>query len=82
MVDLGHRGRIQITAPGELFYDGDLGPAVPEGWYDTARALGRLTILTATQLDLHRPDRGEQTRQALLAGRLVAGQVRVRFGGE
>ncbi|MEV1294900.1 hypothetical protein [Pseudonocardia sp. NPDC049635] len=75
-----HQERLQITAHGETFYDGDLGPAVPHGWHHTARARGRLTILTATELDLQRPDRGEQTHHAMHAGRLVAAQARVRAG--
>lgn len=73
--------QLRIAAPGELFYDGDLGAGVPEQWHATARARGRLIVLAATQLDLHRPDRGEQARQAQQAGRLVAAQVPIRPRG-
>lgn len=76
--DLSDPGRLRITAPGELFYDGDLGAAVPDQWRETALASGRLTVLAATQLDLHRSDRGEQARQAQQDGRLMAGHVLLR----
>ncbi|AEA28890.1 hypothetical protein Psed_6819 (plasmid) [Pseudonocardia dioxanivorans CB1190] len=67
--------RIRITASDGLFYDGDLGPAIPDHWHATAQARGRLTVLVATQLDLHEPDRTQQTQRALLDGRLLAGYI-------
>jgi len=51
---------------------------VPDHWRATALASRRLTVLAATQLDLHRGDRGEQARQAQQDGRLVAGQLLLR----
>lgn len=67
--------RIRITAPDGLFYDGDLGPAIPDHWHAAAQARGRLTVLVATQLDLHQPDRTQQTQRALHDGRLLAGHI-------
>lgn len=67
--------RIRITAPDGLFYDGDLGPAIPDHWHAATRARGRLTVLVATQLDLHQPDRTQQTQRALHDGRLLAGHI-------
>ncbi|ANY10797.1 hypothetical protein [Pseudonocardia sp. HH130630-07] len=67
--------RIRLGAPGEQFYDGDLGAAVPARWRSTALTRGRLVVLVATRLDLHRDDRAEQAHSALHDGRLLAGQV-------
>lgn len=79
--ELGAANQLRIAGPGELFYDGDLGAGVPQHWHDTALARGRLIVLAATQLDLHRSDRGEQARRAQQAGRLVATQVQIRSPG-
>ena len=76
--ELEGANQLQIAGPGELFYDGDLGAGVPQQWHATALARGRLIVLAATQLDLHRSDRGEQAHRAQQAGRLVATQVPLR----
>jgi len=70
--------RLRLGAPGEQFYDGDLGAAVPARWHATALSRGWLVVLVATRLDLHRDDRAEQAHSALHDGRLLAGQVPLR----
>lgn len=70
--------RLRLGAPGEQFYDGDLGAAVPARWHATALSRGWLVVLVATRLDLHRDDRAEQAYSALRDGRLLAGQVPLR----
>ena len=69
--------RIRIDAPDGLFYDGDLGTAVPDRWHAITQARGRVTVLVASQLNLHQPDRTQQTEYALRDGRLLAGQVQL-----
>ncbi|MBN9753953.1 hypothetical protein DMP14_00465 [Pseudonocardia sp. Ae707_Ps2] len=71
--------RIRLGAPGEQFYDGDLGAAVPARWHSTALSRGWLVVLVATRLDLHRDDRADQAHSALHDGRLLP--ARSRYGG-
>lgn len=75
---LGCAEQLRLGAPGEQFYDGVLGQAVPARWRSIVLSRSWLVVLVAARLDLHRNDRAEQAHGALRDGRLLAGQVPLR----
>lgn len=58
-----------------VFYDGDLGAAVPAGWLAALRRRRLLVLLVCSGVDLARPDRTEQIAGAQRRGQLVGAQV-------
>ena len=58
-----------------MFYDGDLGAAVPAGWLASLQRRRLLVLLVCSGVDLARSDRTEQIAAAGRRGGLVGAQV-------
>ncbi|MBP2371365.1 hypothetical protein [Pseudonocardia parietis] len=67
-------GLLELAA-GMLGYDGDVGPAAPDGWASIAAQRGALAVLVATGIDLHAADRTARIDHARAEGRLIGAQV-------
>lgn len=68
-------GLLRITEPDGTLYDGDLGPAPPDGWHDALRHRGRLIVIFATGVDIGADDRGDRVDGAAAEGRIVGAQL-------
>lgn len=72
---LSERGERLTLGADAVFYDGDLGSAVPAGWLAALRRRGLLVLLVCSGVDLARADRTAQIAAAQRRGDLVGAQV-------
>lgn len=68
--------RLHVTEPGGTRYDGNLGPAVLEGWNEAVERRGLLVLLVASGVDLEQFDRAASVDAARRAGNVVGAQIR------
>lgn len=71
----GGRAELEVGAPGEVFYRGDLGGSPPAGWHAALSRRRLLVVLVCSGVDLSGPDRTARIRAAQASGWCVAGQV-------